>query len=65
MRAAPQPVRTRALAELRAERDRARGEYLAATRQRSYPRDTTERASLWRAFVEANAAYIRAKGASR
>lgn len=63
MRAAPQPARTRALAELRAERDRARGEYLAATHQ--IPRDTTERASLWRAFVEANAAYIQAKGKTR
>lgn len=66
MRVAPQPVQEAlALAELRAERDRARAEYLDATRRRSYPRDTAERARLWRAFVEANAAYIRAKGATR
>ena len=63
MRAAPQPARrTLALAELYAERDRARAEYLAATRQ--IPRDTAHRACLWRAFVQANAAYLRAKGAT-
>lgn len=61
MRAAPQPARqTFSSAELRAERDRARAEYLSATRQ--IPRDTKERARLWRAFVEANSAYTRAKG---
>lgn len=64
MSAAPQPAREEALAlaELRAERDRRRAEYLAATRQRSRPRDTAERARLWRVFVEANAAYTGAKG---
>ena len=61
MRAAPQPARqTLSLVELRAERDRARAEYLSATRH--IPRDTAHRARLWRAFVEANAAYTRAKG---
>ena len=60
MRAAPQPARALAMGELRAERDRARAEYLAATRQ--IPRDTAHRARLWRAFVEANASYTRAKG---
>lgn len=62
MRAAPQPPQALSLAELRNQRDRTRAEYLAATRQRSYPRDTKERARLWRAFVEANTAYTRAKG---
>ncbi len=48
------------LTELRAARDRARVEYLAATR--TIPRDTAERGRRWRAFLEANAAYLRAKG---
>ena len=65
MRAAPLPTEALSLAELRNERDRARAEYLAATRPRSYPRDTKKRARLWRAFVEANAAYTRAKGATQ
>lgn len=65
MRAAPQPPQALSLAELRNERDRARVEYLTCTRQQSYPRDTKERARLWRAFVEANAAYTRAKGATQ
>jgi len=60
MRAALQPGRVLALAELRAERDRRRAEYLAATLQ--IPRDTAHRARLWRAFAEANAAYTRVKG---
>lgn len=53
------------LAELRRERDHARAEYLAATRQ--VPRDTAERSRLWRAFTEANAAYClrRAEGEPR
>ena len=66
MRAVPPPAqRTLSVVELRAERDRARSEYLTAARQRSYPRGTKQRARLWRAFVEANAAYIRAKGETR
>lgn len=61
MRATTQPARrTLSLAELRAERDRARVEYLSATRQS--PRDTKERTRLWWVFVEANVAYTRAKG---
>ena len=51
------------LAELRAVRDRARQEYLAATR--TIPRDTAERGRRWREFCEANAAYLRAKGDTR
>lgn len=50
-------------AELRAARDRARREYLAAAR--TTPRDTAERARRWREFLEANAAYLRAKGEMR
>ncbi len=61
MRADPQPARSSlSPAELRAERDRARDEYLAATHR--IPRDTTERARLWRALAEVNTAHIRAKG---
>jgi hypothetical protein len=48
------------LRDLRATRDRARAEYLAASR--TLPRDTTERGLLWREFLEANAAYLQAKG---
>lgn len=51
------------LAELRAERDRRRAEYLAATRK--IPRDTAERGRLWWEFCEANDAYLRAKGDTR
>jgi hypothetical protein len=51
------------LAELRTARDRARAEYLAATR--TIPRDNAERGRLWREFLEANAAYLRAKGETR
>lgn len=63
MRAAPQPTLALSLAELRMERARARAEYLTCTRQMSG--DTKERARLWQAFVEANAAYTRAKGATQ
>ena len=64
MRAVPQPARLPLSSdELRAERDRTRGKYLAATRR--IPRDTTERARLWREFVEANAAHIRARRGTR
>jgi hypothetical protein len=51
---------TRTLAELRAARDRARAEYLAAAR--TVPRDTAERGRRWRGFCEANAAYLRVRG---
>ncbi|MEW6637211.1 MAG: hypothetical protein AB1425_10430 [Actinomycetota bacterium] len=54
---------TPTLAELRAVRDRARTEYLAVAR--TTPRDTAERAQRWREFLEANAAYLRAKGETR
>jgi hypothetical protein len=55
---------TPTLAELRAARDRARQEYLAAAR--TIPRDTAERGRKWREFREANAAYeLRAKGDTR
>ncbi len=53
------------LRELGTARDRARDEYLAATRQRIYSRDTAERGRLWRGFLEANTAYLRAKGRTR
>ena len=48
------------LQELRVARDRARAEYLAATR--TILRDTAERGRLWRAFCEANAVYLAARG---
>ena len=51
------------LRDLGAARDRARKEYLDATR--TLPRDTAERGRLWREFLEANAAYLRAKGQTR
>jgi hypothetical protein len=51
------------LRELRAARDQARAEYLAASR--TLPRDTTERGLLWREFLEANVAYLRAKRQTR
>lgn len=54
---------TPTLAELRAARDRAREEYLAAAR--TIPRDTAERGRRWREFLVANAAFIRAKGGAR
>jgi hypothetical protein len=54
---------TATLRELRTARDRARDEYLAASR--SVPRDTTERGRLWREFLEANVAYLGAKGQTR
>ena len=44
---------TQTLAQLRAARDRARSEYLAAAR--TVPRDTEERGRRWREFCEANA----------
>ena len=49
--------------DLRAARDQARTEYLAASR--TLPCDTTERGLLWRAFLEANAAYLRARAQTR
>jgi hypothetical protein len=55
---------TATLRDLRSARDRARAEYLAATRRRSYSRDTA-RGRLWREFLQANAAYLRAKGQTR
>ena len=54
---------TPTLLELRAVRDRARQEYLAATR--TVPRDTAERGRKWRELCEANDAYLRAKGNMR
>lgn len=64
MRSGPRPARSPlSPTELRAERDRARDKYLAAVRR--IPCDTTERARLWRAFVEANTACIRARGETR
>jgi hypothetical protein len=51
------------LRDLRAARDQARAEYLAASRKLS--RDITARGRLWREFLEANAAYLRAKGQTR
>lgn len=54
---------TTTLQDLRAARDRARAEYLAVTRQ--IPSDTAERGRLWREFLEASAAYLRAKGQTR
>lgn len=62
-RAAERPaVAALALDDLRRERDHARAEYLAATR--TIPREgpLAERGRRWRAFTEANAAYLRAKG---
>jgi hypothetical protein len=56
---------TATLRDLRSARDQARAEYLAATRQRSYSRDTAARGWLWREFLQANAAYLRAKGQTR
>ena len=47
------------LRDLGAARDRAREEYLAASR--TLPGDTTERGLLWREFLEANAAYVERK----
>ena len=53
------------LADLRARRDRARAEYLAASRK-SPAASARERGPLWRAYLEANAAYeLRAKGDSQ
>jgi hypothetical protein len=64
MRTEPRPTRSPlSPAELRAERDRARDEYLAATRR--IHSNIGERARLWRAFVEANATYVRARGGTR
>jgi len=48
--------------ELRAARDRARKEYLAV---RTTSPDTAEHSRLWREFLEANAAYLRAKAQTR
>ena len=54
---------TQTFAQLRAARDRARAEYLAAAR--TLPRDTEERGRRWREFCEANATYLRARGDAR
>ena len=49
------------LADLRARRDRARAEYLAASRKSPAASGRSqERGPLWRAYLEANAAYERA-----
>ncbi len=45
------------LVDLRRTRDRARREYLAATRANAPEASLHERGRRWRAFVEANAAY--------
>jgi hypothetical protein len=49
--------------DLRAARDRARKEYLAAAR--THFRDTAECGRRWREFLETNAAYLRTKGQKR
>jgi hypothetical protein len=49
--------------ELRAVRERVRGEYLAVAR--THPHDTAECDRLWREFLRANAAYLRARGRTR
>ena len=54
---------TPSLAELRAARDLARAQYLAAAR--TVPHDTAERGRRWRTFHEASAAYLRARGDTR
>ena len=55
---------TPTLAELRAARDRARAQYLAAAR--TVPHEAAERGGRWREFREANAAYeLRARGDTR
>ena len=55
---------TQTLAQLRAARDRARTEYLAAAR--TVPRDTEERGRRWQEFCETNAAYeLQAREAAR
>lgn len=54
---------TPTLRELGAARDRARKEYLTATR--TLPRDTAECGRLWREFLETNAAFLQAKGQTR
>lgn len=51
------------LTELRYARDQARAEYLAAARM--VPHNTPERGKKWRAFRDANAAYLRARGDAR
>jgi hypothetical protein len=50
------------LRDLRAARDQARKEYLAV---RATLPDAAERGRLWREFLEANDAYLRAKGQAR
>ena len=55
-------MRSSALRDLGAARDRARAEYLAA---RTTSQLATERGRRWRTFLEANAAYLRAKGEIR
>lgn len=54
---------TPTLAQLRAARDRARVEYLTATR--TVPRDTEECGRRWREFREANDSYLRVRGDAR
>ena len=51
------------LLELRHARDQARAEYLAAVW--IVPRNTAERGNKWRAFRDANVAYLRARGDAR
>lgn len=63
MRAANAPGVAPGIAELRAVRERMRAEYLAAAR--THPRDTAECGRLWREFLRANAAYLRARGQTR
>ena len=66
MKATPQPERRiLSLFELRAERERARREYLVTARRRSRSRDTRECARLWRTFLAANATYTRATGETK
>ena len=56
-------VATPTLAQLRAARDRARAEYLAAAQ--TVPHDAAERGRRWRQFCEASAAYLKARGDTR
>ena len=53
---------TATLQDLRAARDQARKEYLAV---RATLPDPAERGRLWRAFLEANAGYLRPKAQTR
>jgi len=55
-------VASATLQELKSARERARKEYLAV---RTTAPDVAERGRLWREFLAANAAYLRAKGQTR